>query len=162
MTRRITVFTVLTLLWCAMIFFLSSQPADESSQTSGVFADFIKTVFFPDFDKLSEARQQDILDSITFIVRKGAHFTAYGILGALAFQTLCFIKRKPVRAAAAVGFACFYASTDEFHQTFVAGRSGELRDVLVDTSGALLFVLLSLLVVKVIERYREKKMSGSA
>ena len=99
MTRRITVFTVLTLLWCAMIFFLSSQPADESSQTSGVFADFIKTVFFPDFDKLSEARQQDILDSITFIVRKGAHFTAYGILGALAFQTLCFIKRKLVRGS---------------------------------------------------------------
>ena len=30
----------------------------------------------------------------------------------------------------------FYASTDEFHQLFVSGRSGEVTDVILDTFGS--------------------------
>ena len=39
-----------------------------------------------------------------------------------------------------------YAVTDEFHQSFVPGRSCELRDVMIDSCGVLTGVLLATLV----------------
>ena len=36
----------------------------------------------------------------------------------------------------------FYAASDELHQLFVPGRSGEIKDVLLDSLGVLLGVLL--------------------
>ena len=40
------------------------------------------------------------------------------------------------------GIGALYACTDEFHQRFVPGRSGELRDVGIDCCGVLTGVLL--------------------
>ena len=40
-------------------------------------------------------------------------------------------------------FSVIYASTDEFHQTFVVGRDGNIVDVLIDSSGSLVGILLS-------------------
>ena len=37
-----------------------------------------------------------------------------------------------------VGFAC----TDEFHQSFVAGRGPSKRDVMIDSAGALFGIIL--------------------
>jgi VanZ family protein len=42
----------------------------------------------------------------------------------------------------ALGLAAFYACTDEFHQTFVPSRQGSAWDVLLDTGGASLGLLL--------------------
>ena len=40
-------------------------------------------------------------------------------------------------------FICFlYACTDEFHQLFIAGRSAEIKDVLIDSFGSLTSILL--------------------
>ena len=43
-------------------------------------------------------------------------------------------------------FSIFYAASDEFHQTFVPGRDGNIVDVLIDSSGALVGILLSSIV----------------
>ena len=43
-------------------------------------------------------------------------------------------------------FSVLYASSDEFHQTFVAGRDGNIVDVVIDSSGALVGILLSSIV----------------
>ena len=40
-------------------------------------------------------------------------------------------------------FSVIYASSDEFHQTFVPGRDGNIVDVLIDSSGSLVGILLS-------------------
>ena len=50
----------------------------------------------------------------------------------------------------ALGAAALYAVTDEVHQYFVPGRSCELRDVLVDTSGALTGILAAFALLSVI------------
>ena len=50
-------------------------------------------------------------------------------------------------------FATLYAISDEFHQTFVSGRSGEPLDVCIDGSGALLGVILAFAITKLIGRY---------
>ena len=54
----------------------------------------------------------------------------------------------------------FYAITDEFHQYFIPGRSAEIRDVLIDSSGALtgiLFVIIVLAIIKIIKKKIKKE-----
>ena len=53
---------------------------------------------------------------------------------------------KKVVVSAVISSAV-YAATDEFHQLFVEGRSGEIRDILIDTSGALTGALLFIIMV---------------
>ncbi len=158
MTRRTQVFAIIAVVWCVVIFMLSSQPADESSETSSTFVDIIIDTVFPDFDTKPAERQEEIRDTVTVIVRKGAHFSAYALLGALIFQAMRPVRDKRIRSGAAVGLSCLYSVSDEIHQTFVPGRSGEVRDVLIDTGGALTAVLISLLVIYLLGK--RKKPAG--
>ena len=70
-------------------------------------------------------------------LRKGIHFGEYAVLCALWFRALRSRWARDRALAAAVGICVLYAMTDEFHQSFVDGRIGSPRDVLIDTAGAL-------------------------
>jgi len=70
------------------------------------------------------------LGTIDLVLRKLAHMTEYGLLWVLWLRAL-----GPDRRWAAAGIAIAYAATDEWHQTFVAGRHGAPVDVLIDASG---------------------------
>ena len=52
--------------------------------------------------------------------------------------------------------AALYAATDEFHQLFIEGRSGELKDVAIDSTGALLGLLLAFIFHKLIKNKRKR------
>jgi VanZ family protein len=70
------------------------------------------------------------------IGRKIVHATEYGLLFTLWWRALGWgAPRAPLLAAA---IAIGYAATDEFHQTFVAGRHGSPVDVLIDATGVLI------------------------
>ncbi len=78
-----------------------------------------------------------------FILRKIAHILEYLILTFLFLRAISVEERSFERVAAyAIIFALFYALTDEYHQTFVSGRQGTLRDVGIDSIGILLMSLL--------------------
>lgn len=160
MKKRTVIFSVLTVLWCAVIFLFSAQNADESTDLSDGFIYTICDAIVPEFDDYTEAERQQLVSDLAFGVRKTAHFTVYAVLGALVFQAFCLIRKKPLRSVCSVGFAFLYACSDEFHQTFVEGRSGQFTDVLIDTSGALLAVLVSLLILHFAEGRRKKKTEG--
>ena len=128
---------------CVLIFVFSSFSADDSSEQSGGIVDLIIRVFFPDFHEASLPQQAALTDLLTVLVRKSAHFSEYALLGSLAFSSFHRIKMYLLRWGFAVLFAFVYACTDEFHQTFVAGRAGLFHDVLVDTSGAVLGALIA-------------------
>lgn len=88
------------------------------------------------------------VEQVVFIVRKLAHVSEYAILAMLLWRAI----RRPVRddarpwrwrdAVWAVGLAALYAGSDELHQMFVPNRQGRLHDVLIDTTGAALGLLL--------------------
>ena len=67
------------------------------------------------------------------IFRKLGHISGYALLTALWAWALSGIVRRPVLFA--VGIALAYACTDEFHQTFVSGRTGTPVDVGIDAIG---------------------------
>lgn len=77
------------------------------------------------------------LDLAHAVVRKTAHVTEYAILAVLTFRALADPVRTPGQIALWTIVLCAtYAATDEFHQTFVASRTGAVSDVLLDTAGA--------------------------
>ena len=130
------------------IFCFSAQGADESSALSDGIAVKIIVGFFPDFDELSTIKQEEIIHDTTFYVRKLAHFSLYFLMGVLSFLTVVSYKkfRLFLRFLISYLFSVLYAVSDEIHQLFVPGRSGEIRDVFVDSCG----VILSLLIISII------------
>ncbi len=157
MKKRIIAFSAAAVLWCGFIFYLSSENSEQSSERSGRVITALCRVMISDFDSYTEEHKQQVISDMSFTVRKLAHFTAYAVLGALLFQAFCFVRSKRIRSAAAIGGAAVYAATDEFHQSFIPGRSCELRDILIDTGGAALAVALTLLVMLIIARRKKIK-----
>jgi VanZ family protein len=71
-------------------------------------------------------------------VKKFAHVISYGLLGIAYLHGLRGGRRPTLPLAiAAVLMAAAYGATDEFHQSFVAGRGAGPLDVAIDTAGAL-------------------------
>lgn len=144
-------FTFIALIgWMVMIFCLSAQSAIESSQTSGELIKNVLVVIFPDFAELSAEEQLSLCEDLQFLVRKAAHFTIYFILGFLSFLNVITYKSisLSVRTWASSVFCLLYSISDEIHQLFVVGRSGEVRDVLIDFCGALMGILILRLFTK--------------
>lgn len=142
-----------------LIFLLSSQNAAVSSGTSGNVIRLIVGIFYPGFDNLPAAEQTEIVASLQFLARKSAHFSIYMILGVLSFLTFISYEKLlfALRLTTSGGICLLYATSDEFHQLFIPGRSGEVRDVMIDFSGAVLGIALSTLVFLLICRIKKKR-----
>lgn len=90
-----------------------------------------------------------------WLLRKTAHLIAYGMLAFLALFAL-HVARAPRRTALALLIASAYAASDELHQSFVPGRSPEVRDVLIDVCGAAVGVIAW----HALARVRQRRASG--
>jgi hypothetical protein len=74
--------------------------------------------------------------AIDLLVKKGGHAIGYALLGLAYFHALPGRLSVPYRAVMALLMAVLFSLSDEFHQSFVEGRTSTLRDVLIDTGGA--------------------------
>ncbi|THF80829.1 VanZ family protein [Cohnella fermenti] len=97
---------------------------------------------------------------IEFFLRKGAHMFEYGLLAALLFLSLFFIRGRGWRALAALTLTGAAALTDEWNQSHVANRTSTLLDVGVDLLGAILAIGLILLICRVRLSRMDKKSNG--
>ena len=81
-----------------------------------------------------------------FCVRKAAHVTEYAILALLLCRAVfCKATANAARSLLFVGvwIACvFVAASDEFHQSFVESRGASVWDVMIDSAGAILGLLI--------------------
>ncbi len=115
MNFKIIVSWILVVLWMGVIFYLSNQPDLKSSFSSGV----------------------------DFVLRKAAHIAEFAILTFLVWRALAASveaenKKGRKLIIGAFLFAFFYAISDEYHQTFVLGRVGAVKDVLIDSMGIII------------------------
>lgn len=150
---------VLLFSWMGVIFLFSSQDGTSSAHLSSGLVHRFVLFFLPKHLSGNET----LVGTLEFIVRKGAHMTEYAVLAILALAQIraYFLWKKdlPEESSSAqnglrplfqlgisVGFVFLYACTDEFHQTFISDRSGQFRDVLIDTAGGLLGGLVFLLI----------------
>ncbi len=126
------------LLWTAVIF-TASGASFSGSNTQHWLATLINAFGHP----LPPAG----LRTLNFVLRKIGHLTGYGILGTLWYRAFrgARAERWNARwALAAIAIAAVVASLDEWHQSFVPGRSSSPYDVLLDTIGAALAQVLFL------------------
>ena len=110
------------------------------------------------FPNIGGEKLQSLIEGLQFIVRKSAHFTAYAVLGILSFITLVtYCLPLMAKCGLSLVICALYAVSDEYHQTFIEGRSGELRDVIIDSSGALAGIILSLIIYKIIQSIKNRR-----
>ena len=134
--KKIISFIVL-ILWMIAIFSFSSADANKSTSTS----DKVITTMIEIKDKITNNEtpnneKEIIVKNSSFYIRKIAHITEYLILGFLIFNLL---KQYSVtNIYYAIGLSILYSCTDEFHQLFISGRSGSIRDILIDSIGILI------------------------
>lgn len=127
------------LVWMGVIFYFSHQSGDASMQLSDGFLDSFESLF------------QNFLDyhTLSYIVRKIAHFTEYFILGLLIYH---LVKQYRVISKTEIIwmilFCVIYAMSDEFHQVFIGGRSPKVFDVIIDSLGSSLSILILQLLQK--------------
>ena len=129
------------LCWMGLIFLISTD-LGSANHTSQIIEPLLRWLV-PDIST-------GTIDLVQTIIRKGAHFTEYGILALLTLRAINLSSQSQVEktgegyfrsAAIALLIAATYAATDEFHQSFIPSRTPSIYDVLIDSSGA--FVTLS-------------------
>jgi VanZ family protein len=107
--KKFLKFWLPVLIWAGIIFWLSSIPDLES----GLKEDFL--------------------------LRKIAHILEYAILTFLLFRAIAQEKINFVKTLIlGIIIAFFYSVSDEYHQTFIQGRQGSLKDIGIDGIGILI------------------------
>lgn len=130
-------------LWYALIWALSSQPAVVSGGVSDDVIGGALTAGGSGYDGAEETIRLAVEELLSFFVRKAAHIFLFFVLAVLVWLALtALVKKRPVRALGAALICVALSVLDEYHQTLVPGRSGELRDVLVDMSGVVFALVL--------------------
>lgn len=154
------IFSILIVLNCIIIFGFSSQNSEKSSETSGTVVNRVVNTIS---NVNKSVKKESLQDKVTFVVRKCAHFSIYTLLGIWLMNlanTFDINTRRKILIC--ILFGILYASSDEFHQSFVGGRSPEVRDVCIDTCGVLFGNILVIIVCKVMSaiRHPRKLQSG--
>ncbi|WP_179632138.1 VanZ family protein [Clostridium peptidivorans] len=128
---------ILVVIWMAVIFSFSNDPAVVSDEKSGFVLKMMNTLGIDLNSYFGELAN--------FIVRKAGHFTEYFILYVLLFHALedNYSLKQSLIISLAITF--LYACSDEFHQIFIPGREGRFRDVLIDTSGGIFALILAVM-----------------
>lgn len=84
---------------------------------------------------------------LDFFIKKSAHVIEYFILTIL-FALGLGLRKSPQ----SVMYSLIYSFTDEIHQLFVPGRTGVLKDVLIDSIGISL-ALISIITLPVWRKF---------
>lgn len=143
---------ILVVFWMITVFCFSNQNSTKSSNTSRNAIRFMvrKVATVP------QEQEEDIIEGLQHVVRKLAHFSIYTIGGMLLLSLVkTYTNQKPWLYAWFLGTG--YAITDEIHQYFVPGRSCEVRDVMIDSSGVITGIIVMLVLGTIIRKVRKSK-----
>jgi Predicted integral membrane protein len=134
-------------LWIAFLFFLSSEDGTTSGMRSAKALEAIELLF-----------GREIVTE--YVLRKIVHVIEYMILTVLSFNAIRFTNlisettsyaESPVKLVKSdnemyilisMWLSLLTASVDEYHQLFVTGRDGSIRDVLIDSIGIVIILLI--------------------
>lgn len=146
MNKKIIISWILVILWMGVIFWFSSMPSTESNNKSESTINKIIETTVETTNKVgltdkhpSEKKMNQVVEYLNYPLRKCMHASVYFILVLLLLNAF---KLSNVSLKKAILFSiliCFlYACSDEFHQTFVVGRTGQFSDSFIDTAGGML------------------------
>jgi VanZ family protein len=139
--RRKIVKWLLVITWMVVIFVFSNQNGDQSSHNNRFVVEVLKNIGI---------NLDSILGSIdNYLIRKLAHMTEYFILFHLLYNALCDKYNFWKASLVSIVVIFIYACSDEYHQSFIPGRGPSFKDVMIDTSGGGIA-----LIVRIFTRYK--------
>jgi len=136
---------IIVIALLVLIFCLSHQNGEDSTETSGWFTSLLNFIFPFEFTE--------------DFVRTMAHFSEFACLS--FFMNNLFVSYKdkltPVFACA---LSFFYAITDEIHQIFVPGRACQFLDMMVDLAGIVSGMIVYSIIYLIIKQIHKKVLSA--
>ena len=137
------------ILWMCFIFYMSGMNGVESKMIS---SSFVMTI-----SKILNVNDSNLfITQYELLFRKIAHVSEYFILCLLLYNYLKYIviNNKIYLYVSMISF--IYSISDEFHQSFISGRGCTYIDVLIDTIG----ICLALIVIVALKYYASKRKSN--
>lgn len=130
-----------------LIFSFSGQAGEESSKLSlKVTKTAVIAINKVTDQGWNEAQMEQKVQQYHHYVRKAAHMTEYCILAITIATPLHVYGLRGITLILVSGIICLlFAAGDEYHQSFVAARVPSGKDVLIDSTGALMGIFLTLL-----------------
>ncbi|MBB6446703.1 VanZ family protein [Bacillus benzoevorans] len=139
---------IAVIVWLGVIFYLSSQPATESNELSKGITEYIVKI-------VEMVHPEADLNINNSNIREYAHFFAYLVLGILVKVILKVIGIRGIRGMGLAILLCVLcAVSDEIHQIFSPGRGIQLKDVIVDSIGACIGIILVFVLGWVVKRVK--------
>ena len=148
--KKIILSIVLVILWAGLIFVMSSMNTNESNDKSKSTINKVVEATVETTNDLgitdkhpSEKKMKHVIEKLNEPLRKAAHASEFCILAILIYMCLkAFNIKKHKIIIFSILCSFLYACTDEYHQSFVQGRTSQFTDVLIDTAGAVIGVIL--------------------
>ena len=127
-----------------MIFSFSAQEGDVSSSVSYKASCVLVKTADHVFDMgLDDYQISYFATKINGVTRKLAHMTEYFLLAIAVSFPLYVYGVRGIWLMILAGIVCVgFAGLDEYHQSFVGGRTPAVKDVCIDSTGALIGILL--------------------
>ena len=157
--KRKIIYTTLTIICMIVIFILSSMNTNESNNKSKqtIKQTVEKTVEISENigiteNKITQKQIDSTVNKLNLPLRKCAHATEYAILAIFLILTVNAYTNKnySIKKILLVILICFiYSLTDEYHQSFVEGRTSSFTDCLIDTTGSIIVCILYTIIKKI-------------
>jgi len=131
-SSKFLVYWLPLLVWMCVIF-AASGDVDSVKHSSTLFEPLLRWLF----PHMSPAH----VGELHHLFRKCCHMMEYSLLAVLAWRAVRQPQKKVRRpwrrdeAGLALAIVLLYAASDELHQVFIPGRTGQFSDVIVDVIG---------------------------
>ena len=149
---------LLPLIWMGVIFYSSSTPYDQQDikPLLGEFIDlsflepYVSWIFFTYNNAPVSVETHGVDGLLEFFIRKGTHVFVFFLLTSLIYLALRKTTALIFKTKLGLSFllTVAYAIVDEIHQGFTPNRTPYLGDVILDSLGGLLAILMIFLIRK--------------
>ncbi len=172
-------FLCLTVGWMCFVFYQGSREIGESYHNSDIIVNQVMELLeFFKKKSVSPERNQGIISTeqkkeneapkvkekfqkdVSYIIRKSAHFFEYGLLAALLAIDFYFFNQSRLNLVVYSLFITLLCAVgDEFYQSFI-GRGSNVRDIVIDFSGALFGIACVKLGLRLVSPLKSKSMKA--
>ena len=146
--RNAAIYGLLAALWVGVLFFFSGQSGEESGALS---SGLTQLLFGWMIDRGADAER------LEFLLRKAAHMGIFAVEGFLLAMALGSALRKSRAALWSLPICAVLAVANELHQRLPGGRTSSAADVLIDSFGALIGVLLAAVLLHALSSRASRK-----
>ena len=131
-----------------VIFHFSAQDSTQSGHLSLLVSKYVVLIYNKLFMKgYDNVRLNELIIYIHPYVRKAAHVTEYLLLAmSVSLPMYVYRFRSFGMTLLTILFCVAFAGLDEYHQSFVSGRVADIHDVMIDSIG----ILIGVIVVRII------------